>query len=599
MTRSLRLLMFIGVAAAAVLPAGSALARPTRVALCRITGDTTGLDKAVSGALEEGELEVVAGKQVARAMDRLGLASPLGDRELAKLADELEVDAVVKGAFDRRGHRLKFTIFAGGKQGKPFTLTVGNADSDKFRQLVRSTVEGKLAQAVQKRRSHESDEVADDDPPAKRSKARMGEKAEKADEAADDDPPAKHKAKKGEKAEKAEVADEDPPAKRKAKKADKADKADAVAEDDPPAKRKARKGDKAEKAEKTDEVADDPPAKRKARKGDKADKADDVAAAAEPAKPRPKAAEADAAAPEAKPAAKDDDAPAPAGPRVATRDDDDPTPSVHARAELAGPATEHTANLAALRAEIGGSMAGRKLTFRTRSFAAAPKSYSNMPVLGARAAGELYPGALFAPHSWLAGFGVAGDYDRTMSLTLRASNETSVPLAIAEQHYEFGVRYRLAFGHTTTSPTLTVGVGYSARRFAVDRSHLQSTSSLDLPDVDYRMFDPGLAFRMPLGNHVAVTLGGDTVLVTSIGPMQHADQYGATHVIGGDASLGVEVLVTQRVLIRLAAEATQMSLSFVGKGMLATTLDGNPSTVDVRGATDRYYGGVATAVVTY
>ena len=67
MTRSLCLLMFIGVVAAAMLPAGSALARPTRVALCRITGDATGLDEAVSGALEEGAFEVIPGKQVARA----------------------------------------------------------------------------------------------------------------------------------------------------------------------------------------------------------------------------------------------------------------------------------------------------------------------------------------------------------------------------------------------------------------------------------------------------------------------------------------------------------------------------------------------------
>jgi len=570
MTRSLRLLTFMVVAAAAALPAGAALARPTRVALCRIAGDTSGLDQAVAGALEEGELEVVAGKQVARAMDRLGLASPLGDRELTKLADELEVDAVVKGAFDRRGHRLRFTIFAGGKQGKPFSMLVGNAGSDKFRQLVRSTVEGKLAQAVTKRRSHESDEVADDEPPA-RHKAKHADKT--AEAAADDEPPAKHKARPADKTEAA--ADDEPPAKHKARPAD---KAEAAADDEPPAKHKARPADKAEAA-----ADDEPPAKHKARPADKAEAA---AAAAEPA---------------ARPAAKGDDAPAPAGPRVATRDDDAPAASVHARVELdrAGPGPARTANLAALRVDLGGSMAGRSLKFDTRSFNGAPRPYSNKPVPGVRVAGEIYPGALIAPDRWFAGFGVAADYDRTMALTLRASNETTVPLAITDQHYEFGARYRLAFGHSATSPTLTAGVGYAARRFAVNRSGLQSTSSIDLPDVDYRMFDPGLAFRMPLGGHVAVTVAGEALLVTAIGAMQHADQYGATHVLGGSASAGVEVLVNQRLLIRLAAEATQLSLSFVGHGMLVNSRDGDPSTVDVRGATDRYYGGVATAVVTY
>jgi hypothetical protein len=174
-----------------------------------------------------------------------------------------------------------------------------------------------------------------------------------------------------------------------------------------------------------------------------------------------------------------------------------------------------------------------------------------------------------------------------------------VPLRITEQHDSFGVRYRLAFGHQPTSPTLTLGAGYGTRRFAVDRSGLQSTSSLDLPDVDYRMFDPGLAFRLPLGGHVAVTLAGQGLIVTSAGPIQRADQYGAARVLGGSASAGVELIVGERVAIRVAAEATQLDLSFTGAGMLANSRDGNSATVDVHGATDRYYGGVATAAVMY
>ncbi|HEX3476230.1 MAG TPA: hypothetical protein VHT91_14490 [Kofleriaceae bacterium] len=507
MIRSLRFVTFVVVAAAAIVPASPALARATKVALCRITGDTAGLGKTVAGALQEGELEVVAGKQVSRAIGRLGLTRALGERDLAKLADELEVDAVVKGALDRRGHRLRFTVFAGGKQGKPFTVQVGNAGSDKFRQAVRTAIEARVAQAVPKRRARseaEDDAAADDATPAKaRTRARK-----------DDDTPA----------------------------------------DDPPAKRKA-----------TTQAADS---------GD------------EP--PRP-----------GKPSPAGDAAPAAAGPRIAARDADDPAPSVHAQAELAAPAPAHTANLAALRLDLGGSMAGRSLTFDTRSFDGSPRSYQNAPVPGVRVGGELYPIALFAPTSWLAGLGVAADYDRTLSLILRATNEMTVPIAVAEQRYAFGVRYRLAFGHRPTSPTLTLGAGYGARRFVADRSGLQSASSLDLPDVDYRMFDPGVAFRLPLGGHVAVTLAGQGLVVTSAGPIQRTDQYGTARVIGGSASAGVELVISERLMIRIAAEATQLSLSFTGNGTLATSRDGDPSSIDVRGATDRYYGGVATAAVTY
>ena len=526
MTRSLRLLSFVVVASAATVPAAAALARPTRVALTHITGDTTGLSKAVAGALD-GELDVVSGKQVTRAIDRLGLDDALGDRDLARLADELEVDAVVKGAFNRRGHRLRFTIFASGKHGKPFSLQVGNPGTERFRKLVRTTVVARLAQIVPKHRGKASDgdEVAEDDaatPPKTRAKAGKPEVADAAEP--------RHKA--------------------------------------------------------------------------------SAAEAAEPARPRHKAAEADAAADEparsARPAgphaaapAGDDEAPPTAGPRVAARDDDDPASSVRAPREPASPAIAHSANLAALRVDLGASMAGRSLRFDTRAFDGAPRPYKNAPVPGARVAAELYPLALVAPGSWLAGLGVAADYDRTIALTLRASDERTVPLQIAERHYGFGLRYRLAFGHRPTSPTLTVGAGYGARRFAVDRSGLMSTASLDLPDVDYRMFDPGLAFRLPLGGLVAITVAGQGLIVTSAGPIQRADQYGAARVLGGTASAGVELAIGERIAVRVAAEATQLDLSFTGTGMLAASRDGDSSTVDVRGATDRYYGGVATVAVTY
>jgi hypothetical protein len=131
----------------------------------------------------------------------------------------------------------------------------------------------------------------------------------------------------------------------------------------------------------------------------------------------------------------------------------------------------------------------------------------------------------------------------------------------------------------------------------VDRSHLMSPGSLDLPDVDYRMFDPGAWFRMPLGRF-AVTVGVRALIVTSAGPIQRADQYGAASVLGGNAAIGVEY-VFGRFVARLAAEATQLSLSFAGGGALSSDRDGNSATVDVRGATDRYYGGVATVGVIY
>jgi hypothetical protein len=126
-----------------------------------------------------------------------------------------------------------------------------------------------------------------------------------------------------------------------------------------------------------------------------------------------------------------------------------------------------------------------------------------------------------------------------------------------------------------------------------------SATSIDLPDVDYRMFDPGLSFRLPLGSLFAISVGGRGLVVTAAGPIQRPDQYGTASAIGASASAGFEVLIGRRIAVRAAAEATQLQLKFTGNGQLSNSRDGDSSSVDVRGATDRYYGGTATIAVMY
>src|SRR5262249_20832252 len=237
------------------------------------------------------------------------------------------------------------------------------------------------------------------------------------------------------------------------------------------------------------------------------------------------AAPADAAKPPIakRQAAVPDDDDAPVRPKVAAHDDE-ATLAVHAEREPGGLGPSHSPNLAAVRIDLGGSAAGRRPHVAATSPTIAPKPYTNAPVPGARFAAEVYPLAFGDPSSLLAGLGLAAEYDQTISLTLRASEEMTVPLKATERHYSVGARFRLAFGHRPTSPTLTIGAGYAARRFTVDRSQLMSAGSLDLPDVDYRMFAPGLAFRLPLGSRVAFTLAGQGLIVTSAGPVQRSDQ---------------------------------------------------------------------------
>jgi hypothetical protein len=289
------------------------------------------------------------------------------------------------------------------------------------------------------------------------------------------------------------------------------------------------------------------------------------------------------------------------GTRVAARDDgdEDAAPATGAQADgVRRPG--RSANLVAVRAEIGVSTTARDLSFESTSAANAPAHYRNAPVPGARFEGELYPFALGDSQGWLTGLGIAGELDQTLGLGVPSPDMAGTRLPITERRYAIGLRYRIAFGDTPTSPTLTIGAGYGARTFVVDRSGLMSgAGSLDVPDVDYRLLDPGVAFRLPLGAWIAVTLAGRALVVTDAGPIQRNDQYGATQLLGGTAAAGVEVLLGNRVAVRIAGEATALQLQFSGNGALANNRDNDPSTIEVRSATDRYLGGAATLVILY
>jgi hypothetical protein len=475
MTRSL---LFGVVMIGLVTAAAPAAADGPRVALTRMPDDDTGLGPEIKAALDDSELEVVSAKKVDRAIDQLGLDARLAtDRDLNQLASELEVDAIVKAAFEHRAHRVRFRIFAQGKQGKPFTIAVrGKPDSKQFHTLVRDTLVAKLTAALP---AAEPDDTKPDEPAASEAKPARTHAA------------VKHK---------------------------------AAARD----------------------AADEPEA------------------------------------------------------AATTETTEAATTEVHAVA--LPPSLDDTgrhANTDAVRVDVGTSFTARTLQFRTKALPTPPMPYKNAPVPGGRVAGELYPFAFTDPHGWLAGLGVAGDFDQVAALTLRASAEPMVGLQATERHYSVGVRYRIAFGDSPTSPTVTLGAGYGARTFTVRRGALMSPGSLDLPDVNYKLFDPGVAARVPLGPWLALTAEARVLLVHDAGAVERPDAYGTTKITAGSASAGFELLLGARFAVRVVGEATQLSLKFAGNGALSNSRDGNPATIDVRGATDRYLGGSATVAVLY
>ncbi len=286
--------------------------------------------------------------------------------------------------------------------------------------------------------------------------------------------------------------------------------------------------------------------------------------------------------------------------RVARSEDDE---DIDGETEISAGASgspKHSANRVAARLDVGVSFKNRQLTYNSRgNFPEGPKPFKTAPVPGGRFEAELYPLAFANPKSIAAGFGLAAEYDKTLLLTLRTTDEPNVAVKANQQWYSFGVRLRFVLGSTATSPSITLGAGYGKRRFTTDKSGLMNAAALDVPDTNYTVIDPGLSLRIPLFSALALTAGGRGLIITDAGPIQQPTSYGRAKVYGVYASGGLDIVLGNRFAIRLLAEFQQVGFAFTGTGDMARNRDKDPDTKDVGGAADRSIGGSATLAVLY
>jgi hypothetical protein len=451
-----------------------AQARP-RVALAAFKGDTKDhARRAVADVLEH-DLSIVDKRETNHAMS---------DRELKRLSDELDVDAVVHGKLAKgdSGKVLELSLFVHGRKGAGFEVEYTSLTSKKFKTAVRKQLLARLDEA------------------------KTDAKAETKGEA----------------------------------------KGEAKGEEKTDAKAEARAEGKPKRHARHDDDDDAPKAKRTAHR----DEAD------------------------------------------ADKDSDD-APGIAKTSSLLAPVAPGT-DRAAVRVDAGVSVNSRVLSFSSRGFDQTPPSYRNAGVPGARVDGELYPLAFLSRTSPASGIGVAGTYDKTVGLSVANPAAFGSTLKVDQHQWSIGGRFRYAFGESP-SPAVTFALDYGHRAFKVDRS----TATIDMPDVDYKGVAPGLDVQVPLGHTFVLLAGGRAELLQSAGEIQAPEQYGRTHIIGGHGMVGVDVVLGSHMAVRLAGEAAMYKMTFYGTGAMTTSRDGDPTTQDVAGASDRYYGGSATIAAYY
>jgi hypothetical protein len=490
--------------------AGTAEAK-VRVAVVAFEGDNNGALQEVVTDLLDSDYEVSGTKTVTRTLDKLGMDADLSDKDLKKLANELEVDAILRGDLKQKGTRklLHIKVYLNGKKVRGFKVEFASAKSEKFKTALKDKIDEKLAGSEGKKK-----------------------KSEEADASADE---------------------EDPISGKKTKKTSKADQEETKAE-------KTEDSGDAESAEKSEEKSDE-------------EKASADADDEDPDKKKKK--------------------------KVASADADSEDIGVSKSVTVEGGSGGRAANRFAVRVDVGPSLSTRRLAFTSRAFEEAPKPYGNDPVGGVRVAGEVYPLAFGNPHSIMAGIGLAGHYDQTLKLNLQSSAQPGTKFPVEQKHWSLGLRFRVAVGSTWKAPTITVGGGYFHRKFAVDRSGLMMDNTIDLPDVFYKGWDPGLEFRIPIFKQAALLFGGRALFVTDTGQIQQLYSYGRAKVTSGQATIGLDIVIANRFALRLAGEMAQFGYDFTGNGELTYNRDNDPMTPDIGGAVDRYFGGAATLAVLY
>jgi hypothetical protein len=272
-------------------------------------------------------------------------------------------------------------------------------------------------------------------------------------------------------------------------------------------------------------------------------------------------------------------------------DDDDPNDApMKTTRRTAAPTTR------AIAVAAGVSALSRSLVFVTREGLgdAAPQDYQGVRAPGVLVRGELYPLARSGA-GVMANLGVGFVVDRALELELVYSDAMNVRLPVSQARYGVDARYRHRFGAAATGPELVARVGYGKLSYLIDKSAAPEGFVVDIPNVAYTYFDPGLALRVPLTGAIALWAEGRFLLVTDAGEVVLAEQYGAATILGADADVAVEIRATPHIAVTLGGRYLTIGYAFKGAGDLTVMRDGDAATVDVGGAKDTYVGGYATA----
>src|ERR1051326_7019043 len=149
--------LFIGLVG--VVSPWEAAAKPTKLAICHLDGDSGNkIGQAVAAALDGKEYTVVGPTKVEHTVDKLGYSNDLDTKQMREVQDELGASALIAGRVEKEGNRrtLHPKGVVHGKKSPSFAIQFKDPKSSALKNVIHERVTKEL-----KDTGDDDDRVAD------------------------------------------------------------------------------------------------------------------------------------------------------------------------------------------------------------------------------------------------------------------------------------------------------------------------------------------------------------------------------------------------------------------------------------------------------
>jgi hypothetical protein len=167
-----------------------------------------------------------------------------------------------------------------------------------------------------------------------------------------------------------------------------------------------------------------------------------------------------------------------------------------------------------------------------------------------------------------------------------------------ESRWSFGGVFRYPLGKGARAIVVGGTLSYSKQSFTVAQK-LPNNDPTDIPNVTYSMITPGAFVRAPVIPKLSLNLDLMFHAITNTGSIQERTQYGAATVSGYSLILGADYMITPNIFARAAMRYQKIGFTFKGDPMSMTNTRDTDPEQDVTGASDSYFGGLATVGYVY